>query len=148
MEKGALQCNAKQKLFSSFHCISSYIAAYKNRPPFGRHVKCQGPTFCRYIPTRPAAVNSAAKTFSKWHRHQNGGMEGEQVDNKTHLKKKGYGIVTLALQAPPGKHKATVLKGSSSGRSLSGMEMSSVTGRTHLRVINDFIKCTSRPILR
>lgn len=28
------------------------------------------------------------------------------------------------------------------------MEMSSVTGRTHLRVINDFIKCTSWRILR
>lgn len=61
---------------------------------------------------------------------------------------KGYGFVTLALQAAPAKHGANVLKGSSRGRSLSGMEMSSVTGHTHLRVINDFIKCTTQRILR
>lgn len=47
---------------SSFYFIFFNIPVYKNRPPFGQQVKCQGLTFCSYIPTRPIP-NSAAETF-------------------------------------------------------------------------------------
>lgn len=136
---------------SSFRqCIFYSVAVHRKRPSLGQRVKCQGPTFCRYIPTRPAALNLTAGPFFKMAPSSKtgeffGADIGAEVDHHNHFFYKRLWFCNPCARRT--SCKAQGQRTSSRGRSLSGMEMSSVNVCIHLRVINDFIKCTSRRIL-